>query len=281
MYEGILLLNKPIGCTSFHLVSLLRRKLTIQKIGHAGTLDPQASGLMIMLIGKNYTRQSDFFLNCDKEYRATLYLGKTTTTFDGEGLYRNNEENPFLAPSDSLHSRSRVTLWKRVAPNEHFEDPSPQNSDSSHGSGMFVTESDYIPSLLEIKQAINSFQGIQEQIPPMFSAKKINGKKLYELARKGKMVPRVPQKVHLNIQLIDYSYPYLFLNISCSKGTYIRSLAHDLGQRLTCGAFLSDLKRTRSGCFHLSESIPLNFLEKPDFLCILSQKLIHTLPRAS
>lgn len=205
LIEGILLVNKPKGRTSFSLVAQLRRMTKIAKIGHAGTLDPFATGLMVMLIGKNYTRQSDQFLTHDKEYVTTLRLGMTTDTFDCEGKV--------------LH------------------------------------HSDQIPLLQEIEAALLSFQGKILQIPPMFSAKKKNGKKLYELARKGITIEREPVEVSLTTALLSYEYPYLKLHIQCSKGTYVRSIGHDLGQMLGCGAHLEDLIRLRSGPFHLEDAI--------------------------
>lgn len=204
--EGILLVNKPRGKTSFSLVATLRKLLGVQKIGHAGTLDPFATGVMVMLIGKKYTRLSDQLLCQDKEYRAELRLGIATDSYDCEGQQ--------------------------------------------------TSESALIPTLEEIQNALTRFQGEVEQIPPMFSAKKIGGKKLYELARKGKTIDRPAVKVHLQTTLIDYNYPSLRIDVSCSKGTYIRSIAHDLGQLLGCGAHLSALERLRSGHFSLAECFP-------------------------
>lgn len=199
--SGILLVNKPRGKTAFSLVSCLRRILKVRKIGHAGTLDPFATGVMVMLIGKNYTRLSDSFLACDKAYRAKLHLGITTDTFDCDGIEQ--------------------------------------------------ARSDVIPSQIDIEAAIARFQGEIDQVPPMFSAKKVNGKKLYELARKGKSIERQPVKVKVKTTLLHYQYPCLDIDVECSKGTYIRSIAHDLGEMLGCGAHLTALERTRSGSFLL------------------------------
>lgn len=203
--EGILIVNKPKGKTSFDLVAMLRKRLGVKKIGHAGTLDPFATGVMIMLVGRNYTRLADQFMAKDKEYLAQLHLGIATDTYDSEGV-----------------------------PKER---------------------SDLIPSLEEIQQALKEFQGEIEQIPPMYSAKKFQGKKLYELARKGIEIERRAAKVRLHIEFLCYQYPYLELRVSCSKGTYIRSLAHDLGKRLGCGAHLSELQRTKNGSFSLEDCI--------------------------
>lgn len=203
--EGILLIDKPKGCTSFSLVQNLRKRLKVKKIGHAGTLDPFATGVMVMLVGRRYTRLSDQFLCRDKEYLAEVHLGITTDTYDSEGT--------------------------------------------------IIGESSLIPSLENIQESLTSFQGEIEQIPPMYSAKKKQGKKLYELARKGVEVEREPVKINLQTQLISYEYPRLVLRIACSKGTYIRSIAYDLGQLLKCGAHLNNLKRTRSGTFTLENCI--------------------------
>jgi len=203
--EGILIVNKPKGKTSFSLVYELRKCLGVKKIGHAGTLDPFATGVMVMLIGRNYTRLSDQFLTSDKEYIAHVFLGVETDTYDCEG--------------------------------------------------QITATSESIPSIQEIEEQIKLFQGEVEQIPPMFSAKKQNGKKLYELARKGETVERKPCKVTLSTEILSYTYPHLVLKVACSKGTYIRSIAHDLGVILGCGAHLTDLTRTRSGNFVIEDSI--------------------------
>jgi tRNA pseudouridine55 synthase len=213
--SGILLVNKPVNKTSFSLVSTLRRLLKIKKIGHAGTLDPFATGVMVMLIGKSYTKLSDTFLASDKEYLATVRLGIETDSYDIDG--------------------------------------------------KIVQENDSMPTLEQLKQALTHFQGEIFQTPPMFSAKKKNGKKLYELARKGVEIEREPVPVKVSTTLIHYAYPYIEMRIACSKGTYIRSIAHDLGKLLGCGAHLSALQRTRSGTFHLEDCIDGNLLNAPDY----------------
>lgn len=215
LLEGILLVNKPQGCTSFSLIRALRKLTGIRKIGHAGTLDPFATGVMVMLIGRGYTRLSDQLLLQDKEYLAEVSLGVSTDTFDCDG--------------------------------------------------KVVARSKKIPTFENIKKALVDFQGEIEQIPPMFSAKKVGGKKLYELARKGEEIERSPAKVHIKTTLLDYAYPTLSLKITCSKGTYIRSIAHDLGNRLGCGAHLSQLQRTRSGNFTIDECLDGKCLEQPNF----------------
>lgn len=213
--EGILLVNKPKSKTSFYLVSYLRRLTRIRKIGHAGTLDPLATGVMIMLIGQKFTRLTPNLILHDKEYHTRIELGKTTDTFDAEG--------------------------------------------------KIIQTSHYMPSLEEVQSALLSFQGSITQIPPMFSAKKINGQKCYDLARKGLEVERAPKKIQVNIELLSYEYPYLDLKISCSSGTYIRSIAHDLGALLKCGGFVLELTRTRSGPFSLTDCISLDALDENSY----------------
>lgn len=203
--EGILLIDKPVGKTSFSLVAGLRKLLGVRTIGHAGTLDPLASGVMILLIGRRYTRLSDRFLGQDKEYLATVYLGIETDSYDAEGVV--------------------------------------------------TAKSDFIPKAEAVLEAIEKFQGETQQVPPMFSAKKQKGKKLYELARQGVSVERAPVTVKLAISLVRYEYPQIELRVACSKGTYIRSFAHDLGQLLGCGAHLCALCRTRSGPFLLEQCL--------------------------
>lgn len=213
-FEGVLVVNKPSGKTSFSLVAALRRILGVKKIGHAGTLDPFATGVMVLLIGRTFTRLSNQFLAADKEYEATVRLGVTTDTYDCKG--------------------------------------------------MITSESDLIPTQDAIEAAIERFQGEIEQIPPMYSAKKVNGQKLYELARKGRMIERRASRVTVKIELKRYHYPFLDLNVECSKGTYIRSLAHDIGSTLGCGAHLESLQRKRSGVFHLNSCLDGSLLFKDD-----------------
>lgn len=203
--EGILLVDKPAGKTSFSLVGALRRHLGVKTIGHAGTLDPFATGLVVMLVGKNYTRQQSTFLNHDKEYIAEVTLGIETDSYDC--------------------------------------------------TGTEIFRSEKLPTRAEVDEVIARFQGRQEQIPPMFSAKKIGGKRLYKLARQGQEVERAPALVTIAIEEISYDYPLLRFRVACSKGTYIRSLAHDLGEVLGTGAHLSKLTRVRSGPFRLEDAL--------------------------
>jgi tRNA pseudouridine55 synthase len=223
--EGILPINKPKDATSFSLVSAMRRLTQIRTIGHAGTLDPFADGVMVLLIGRKYTQLSDRFLTQDKEYIATARLGITTDTYDTEG--------------------------------------------------QVLSESSYVPTLAQIEQTLLKFQGTILQTPPMFSAKKVDGKKLYELARKGISIERVAVPVTLHIELLSYTYPQLKFKVSCTKGTYIRSLAFDIGLELTCGAHLSSLTRTKSGKVSLEECCDGARLSEPgyDWTAFLKKEL--------
>lgn len=209
--EGILLVNKPAGITSHDVVAKLRRITGVKKIGHAGTLDPFATGLMILLIGKNYTRKSAHFTGQDKSYKARLCLGVATDSYDIDG--------------------------------------------------KITAQSSYTPTQEEVIDAIREQNGERLQTPPMFSAKKIGGKKLYQLARQGVTIARPPVQVRLKTDLLAYTYPSLEIEVSCSKGTYIRSIAHEIGEKLTCHAHLDQLVRTRCGEFLLEQSHTLEELE--------------------
>ncbi len=211
--QGILFIDKPVGKTSHSLVSALRRRLGVQKIGHCGTLDPAASGLMILLVGREYTRLSDRFLGQDKEYIASIRLGIETDSYDGEG--------------------------------------------------QVTATSDLVPTSEALQDALLSFQGEVMQIPPMFSAKKQKGRKLYELARKGQVVERAPVLTTMQVTLLCYEYPHIQVQVACSKGTYVRTIAYDLGRLLGCGAHLENLRRTRSGSFHIDQSIDGAQLDSP------------------
>lgn len=224
-FSGILLIDKPVNKTSFSLVAALRRLFKVKKIGHAGTLDPFATGVMVLLVGKEYTRLSDKLLCADKEYLAEVKLGVETDTYDCDG--------------------------------------------------KIIGESSIIPSRSELETVLAYFQGEIEQVPPMFSAKKQQGKKLYELARKGITVERQAVKISLETQLVDYHYPFVKILINCSKGTYIRSIAHELGKRLGSFAHLNALKRLRSGSFLLENCIDGTNLDMPNCdVELLSRSLI-------
>lgn len=214
--DGIFNINKPKGITSFDVVSKIRRLCKTKKVGHAGTLDPDASGVLPICIGKA-TKVIEFLMDKDKSYRVGLMLGKATDTQDASGniLY----EKPVMA------------------------------------------------SIEEIEEAIKSFLGEGEQIPPMYSAVKVNGKKLYELARKGIEVERKPRPVtffKLDILSIDKNSDNVIVifDVECSKGTYVRTLCHDIGKKLGCGGHMISLVRTRSGPFLLENAYTLDSLQE-------------------
>ncbi len=213
LLDGILLIDKPAGCTSHDVVDRVRRKLKMKRIGHAGTLDPLATGLLIILVGKS-TKASQYLISLDKEYEATMLLGQTTDSQDADGQIITTQEVP-----------------------------------------NFSRE--------QIESALNTFLGDQFQLPPMFSAKKINGVPLYKLARKGEEVERQPRFIHISeIELTDFSLPKISFSTTCSKGTYVRTIAHDIGQKLSCGAHLIQLRRTATDKFKVENALSLETLEE-------------------
>lgn len=206
--NGILIVNKEKKMTSHDVVKKIRKNFSVKKVGHAGTLDPNATGVLVLLLGKA-TKQSQDLTASDKEYIATMKLGEKTDSADCDGKIINIRD-------------------------------------------VVVTES-------QIQEVLKSFEGEKEQIPPMVSAKKVNGKKLYALARKGLTVERKPQKINIKeIELLEISFPYVKFRVLCSKGTYIRQLADDVGEKLGCGAHLSDLERTKSGKFSIENALPIS-----------------------
>lgn len=211
--EGVLLVDKPQGLTSHDVVYRLRRKLGMKKIGHAGTLDPMATGLLVMLIGKA-TRISQYLISVDKVYEGEATLGVVTDSQDAEGE---------------------------------------------------VMETRPVPELTEaqVREVMKGFLGDQYQTPPMHSAIKIGGVPLYKLARKGEEVEREPRFIRVvSFELTSFTPPKLTFTLHCTKGTYVRTIAHDLGQKLGCGAHLSALRRTGSGKFNLSAGVTLDQIEE-------------------
>ena len=213
VFEGILLVDKPSGITSHDIVDRLRRKLKMKKIGHAGTLDPLATGLMIMLIGKA-TKVSQFLISLDKSYEGEFILGLETDSQDADGEVV--EERP--VPADLTAE--------------------------------------------QIKKEMEGFLGDQYQTPPMFSAKKIDGVPLYKMARKGKTVEREPRFIRISeLKLTQWDSPKGGFFMSCSKGTYVRTVLHDLGQNLNCGAHMSSLRRTQIDQFSVDQAKPLQEIQ--------------------
>ena len=220
--DGILIVDKPQGCTSHDVVDFIRKRFGFKKVGHAGTLDPMATGVLVMLIGK-CTKSSNSFLGADKEYDATLTLGATSDTGDA---------------------------WGNITPSKSIPIPGLEN-------GI-------------IEDTFNKFLGEIEQVPPAYSAVKFKGKKLYEFARKGIEVKLEPRKViikELRIHNIDGQE--VSFSVTCSKGTYIRQLCMDIGRELGCGAYLSRLRRTRSGDFTIKDAITMDELKSMDSEALL------------
>lgn len=228
--DGILLVDKPASWTSFDVVAKLRniiRAGTGQKIkiGHTGTLDPMATGLLVLVLGK-YTKRAGEFSKLDKTYKAELTLGQTSSTGDREG--------------------------------------------------ELTQKSTRRPRLEEVHKVLNKFVGEISQVPPAFSAIKIDGQRAYKLARAGKEVIIEPRKVKINsITDVKYEYPVLRFTTEVSSGTYIRTLAENIGQKLATGAYLSDLRRTEVGKFNIKDALQM---EKLNF-GIVEAHLITALPK--
>lgn len=205
--DGILIINKPIGPTSHDIVGKIRKITGIKKVGHAGTLDPFASGILILLIGKATKLQSKF-MEMDKTYVGTLKLGEVSDTYDVTGKI---EKCPPKA------------------------DP---------------------PLAEKIRKTLKTFIGQIKQIPPIYSAIKINGQSAYKMARRGEKPKIKPRKIKIyNIKILKYKWPHLQIEVKCGKGAYIRSLAHDLGRKLGCGAYLKKLTRIEAGKFSMENSV--------------------------
>lgn len=206
-FDGALLVDKPSGPTSHDVVDRLRRRFGIKKVGHAGTLDPNATGLLILLLGRG-TRLSEKLMSADKAYEGTLKLGETTDSYDADGAVTATAPVPAL-------------------------------------------------TLEAVNAAAETFVGDLLQTPPMVSAAKVGGVPLYKLARKGVEVERKPRLVHVyKFRFSDYQPPIGSFRVACTKGTYVRSLAHELGLKLGCGAHLATLRRVASGRFLVRDAIP-------------------------
>lgn len=214
---GIILIDKPYEWTSFDVVKKLRNALRFKKIGHAGTLDPLATGMLVVCYGK-FTKRIEEIQAREKRYIAEIKLGATTPSFDLE------------TEIDEVFETSHISLEK-------------------------------------IQEVLNSFKGETEQYPPKYSAVKINGKRAYEYARGGEEVEMKPRMVQIyELNILSFEDNVLLLDVLCGKGTYIRSLARDIGAALDSGAHLSNLRRTQIGPFHVDKSFdPLSFNTEEDF----------------
>ena len=214
MVEGILNVNKPRGMTSFAVVSLVRRLTGIRRVGHAGTLDPVADGVLPICIGRHATRIVEYLVDARKAYRAVIRLGVATDTYDSEG--------EVVATGDP----SGVTR-------------------------------------AQMETALRQFVGEIQQVPPMYSALKYQGQPLYRYARAGKTVPLKARTVRIyRLELLNFESPLVEIEMECGRGTYVRSLAHDLGERLGCGGHMEGLTRLRSGPFLLEDAIGVEELEE-------------------
>lgn len=210
--SGVLVVDKPVGYTSHDIVQIIRRGTGIRRAGHTGTLDPRASGVLVVLLGPA-VRLSEYVSASDKRYQAVIQLGTTTDTYDADGQVLTN--NP-----------------------------------------VNITEEQFVA-------ALQSFIGEIEQVPPPYSAVKVKGRKAYEMAREGEDIDLQPRKIRVySLELLEWAPPEAVIDVYCSSGTYIRSLANDLGKMLGCGAHLVGLRRTKSGRFTLRDAVPLRKLKE-------------------
>ena len=228
--EGVLTIDKPLGWTSFDVVNFVRARFNVPKVGHCGTLDPAATGLLVLVLGK-FTAVSQKLSADDKVYTGSLKLGVETDSGDMDGeIIRETPVN--------------------------------------------VTED-------EFKEAFNSFRGKQMQLPPMVSAVKVGGKKLYELARKGIEVQREAREIEIKkLEITRCELPECDFLMECSKGTYVRSFCSDLGQKLGCGGVLTALRRIRSGKFTLDDAVTVDYLktlDAPEFTSLMAERLVKLL----
>lgn len=210
--SGVLVVDKPVGLTSHEVVQIIRRGTGIRRAGHTGTLDPRASGVLVVLLGPA-VRLSEYVSASDKRYQAVVQLGTSTDTYDADG--RVLSTNP-----------------------------------------VDISESQF-------ENALQTFIGEIEQVPPPYSAVKVKGRKAYEMARQGEEVDLLPRRITVySLELLEWAPPEAVVDVYCSSGTYIRSLANDLGKMLGCGAHLVGLRRTKSGRFTLRDAVPLRKLRE-------------------
>ena len=246
--DQIILIDKPADISSFGVVSKVRARLRDElkrkvKVGHTGTLDPFATGLLILLTGK-MTKKSNEFLKLDKVYEATLKLGYTSTTGDPEGKIT---ESSFTEHSEIFPKKHRApedTLSRSLcADGAQRERPSPLGEGARERSEK------------DVSLVLSNFIGRINQTPPKFSAIKINGERAYKLARAGKDFEIPSREVEIyNIEILNYDYPELTIRVHCSSGTYIRTLAEDIGKALGTGAYLTALRRTQIGKYSIKDA---------------------------
>ncbi|MCF6277817.1 MAG: tRNA pseudouridine(55) synthase TruB [Anaerolineales bacterium] len=213
--SGVLVVDKPVGMTSHDVLQIIRRGTGIRRAGHTGTLDPRASGVLVVLVGPA-VRLSEYVSASDKRYQAIIRMGTATDTYDAEGVFTREKDESVVDITE-----------------EQFE--------------------------AELKK----FEGEIEQVPPPYSAVKVKGRKAYEMARKGEEVKLEPRTIQVHhLEVLEWASPEVVVDVHCSSGTYIRSLANDLGEVLGCGAYLVGLRRTKNGRFTLRDSVPLRKLKE-------------------
>jgi len=224
--SGALVVDKPTGMTSHDVVQAIRNGTGIRRAGHTGTLDPRASGVLVVLLGPA-VRLSEYVSAADKRYQAIVRLGASTDTFDADGKFTRKSESP-----------------------------------------VDVTESQF-------EEALKKFVGHIEQTPPPYSAVKVQGRKAYEMARNGEEVDLAPRTIDVyHLEVLEWAPPEAVIDVHCSSGTYVRSLANDLGDMLGCGGYLIGLRRTKSGRFSLRDATPLRKLQEAFHAGNWSQYLI-------
>lgn len=255
----ILLIDKPAGISSFGVVAKVRAHLRDEfghkvKVGHTGTLDPFATGLLILLTGK-MTKQSSDFLKLDKVYEATLKLGYISSTGDPEGEVTKYIES---TKSTKIEGHKGKICRRRILTAEGAE----QCDKISNLSHCEASEISGFCTLGTIKSTLRTFSGRIEQTPPKFSAIKINGQRAYKLARKGQDFEIPSREVEIySIEILNYNYTELTIKVHCSSGTYIRTLAEDVGKALGTGAYLTALRRTRIGEYSIDDATPLDHFQ--------------------
>jgi tRNA pseudouridine55 synthase len=211
---GALVIDKPIGMTSHDVVNAVRFGTGIRRAGHTGTLDPRASGVLVILVGPA-VRLSEYVSASDKRYQAVIRMGASTDTFDADGRFTQQPNAPIV-----------------------------------------VSESQF-------EETLKQFVGEIEQTPPPYSAVKVHGRRAYDMARKGEEVELAPRKINVyHLEVLEWAPPEVVVDIHCSSGTYVRSLANDMGNALGCGAYLVGLRRTKNGRFSLRDATPLRKLQE-------------------
>lgn len=227
---GILAVDKPLTWTSFDVVNFVRSRFNVPKVGHCGTLDPAATGLLLLVLGK-FTALSGKLSGEDKAYSGTLTLGVET--------------------------------------------------DSGDLDGKIIRRCDQLPDEAAVRRVFAGFKGKSQQLPPMYSAVKVGGKKLYELARQGVEIKREARDIEISrLEITNMDMPHIDFELDCSKGTYVRTLCTDIGAELGCGGTLSALRRTRCGRFTLADAVSLESLKNMDqeqFTALMAERLVKEL----